>query len=328
MKRKALISGITGQDGSYLAEYLLSRKYEVFGIVRREAMEDETHCLQRIRHLQGRVNLRAGSLDSFPSLYKIFSDVQPDEIYHLAAKSFVNYSFEDEFSTLNTNITGTHYMLSAFKDFLPDARFYFAASSEMFGNTKVTPQNENTSFNPRSAYGISKVAGYHLARNYRESHDLFISNGILYNHESPRRGFEFVTRKITSHVAMIKLGLTDKLELGDLDSRRDWGHAKDYVRAMWLMLQQDIPDDFVICTGKLHSVREFCQRAFDLVGLDYQNYVKSINQFSRPNDVNILVGDPGKAKTTLGWSTSVGIDELIEEMVASDMEYYQTGRNC
>src|SRR3989344_8433187 len=265
--KRALITGITGQDGSYLAEFLLSKGYEVHGIVRRVAMEDPEHRLWRIKHFMKDLKLHAASLESFPSIYRVMRQVNPDECYHLAAQSFVSYSFEDEFSTLNTNINGTHYMLSAVKEQAPKCRFYFAASSEMFGKVEQVPQTEKTRFHPRSSYGISKVAGYDLTRNYREAYDLHASSGILYNHESPRRGFEFVTRKITSHAAKIKLGLAKELQLGNLEAKRDWGHARDYVQAMWLMLQQPRPDDYVVATGETHSVREFCDLAFGHVGL-------------------------------------------------------------
>src|SRR5437588_10045373 len=239
--RRALITGITGQDGSYLAELLLTKGYEVHGIVRRVALEDPGHRLSRAAHLVGSVGLHAGSLESFPSIYKIFAEVQPQECYHLAAQSFVSYSFEDEFSTLNTNINGTHFVLSAVKETVPECRIYFAASSEMFGQVRETPQNELTPFYPRSAYGISKVTGLELTRNYREAYGLHATSGILYNHESPRRGYEFVTRKITSHAAKIKLGLEKELRLGNLEAKRDWGHARNYVETMCLMLQHAQP---------------------------------------------------------------------------------------
>ena len=232
--KKALITGITGQDGSYLAELLLARGYEVHGIVRRVAIEDPEHRLWRIRHILDKLILHAGSLESFASVFNAVDKVRPDEIYHLAAQSFVSYSFEDEFSTIGTNVNGTHYMLAAMKERVPHCRFYFAASSEMFGNATETPQNENTSFHPRSAYGISKVAGFHLTTNYRQAYDLYAVSGICFNHESPRRGFEFVSRKVTNTVAKIKLGLEKQLVLGNLDARRDWGYASDYVTAMWL----------------------------------------------------------------------------------------------
>ena len=320
--KKAFITGITGQDGSYLAELLLDKGYKIYGFVRRVALEDERHRLNRILHIINDIELIPGSLESYPSIYKAINSVKPDEIYHLAGQSFVSYSFEDEFSTLQSNISGTHYILSAFKEIVPKAKFYFAASSEMFGNVKQVPQNEETPFHPRSAYGISKVAGFYLTKNYRESYNLFACNGILYNHESPRRGFEFVTRKITSHVAMIKLGITDKLELGNLDAKRDWGHSKDYVRAMWSMLQQKKPDDYVICTGNAHSVREFCEKAFSHVGLDYKNYVEINQKFYRPSEIDILLGDYSKSKNILKWEPKVNFNELIEEMVDSDLKYF------
>ena len=250
--RKALITGITGQDGSYLAEFLLDKGYEVHGIVRRVAFEDTEHRLWRIRHLIDKLFLHSGSLESYASIFKIMGNVRPDECYHLAAQSFVSYSFEDAFSTINTNINGTLYVLSAIKEIAPKCKFYFAGSSEMFGLVKETPQRESTPFHPRSPYGISKVSGFHLTQNYREAYDVFACSGILFNHESPRRGFEFVTRKISRAVAEIKLGRRKQLKLGNLDAKRDWGFAGDYVRAMWLMLQQDAPDDYVIATGKTY----------------------------------------------------------------------------
>jgi GDPmannose 4,6-dehydratase len=323
MKKKALISGITGQDGSYLSELLLEKGYEVYGIIRRVALEDSGHRLSRLEHIKDRINLIPGSLESYSSLYRIFNQVKPDEIYHLAAQSYVSYSFEDEFSTLNTNINGTHYMLSAYRDISPEAKFYFAASSEMFGKVHEVPQNENTYFHPRSSYGISKVAGFDLTRNYREAHKLFALSGILYNHESERRGYEFVTRKISSHAAMIKLGIKDSLELGNLDAKRDWGHSKDYVMAMWLMLQQNTPDDYVVCTGTAHTVREFCEKAFAILDLDYRKYVKVKPEFFRPAEVDILLGDCSKAKEKLGWKPTISFDQLIERMVKSDYDHYK-----
>jgi GDPmannose 4,6-dehydratase len=277
--------------------------------------------MSRIVHLLKDIELVSGSLESYPSVYKAVSFIKPDEIYHLAAQSFVSYSFEDEFSTLQSNISGSHYILSAVHDIVPKAKFYFAASSEMFGKVHEVPQNEKTPFHPRSVYGISKSAGFDLARNYREAYSLFACNGILYNHESPRRGFEFVTRKITSHVAMIKQGIKDKLLLGNLEAKRDWGHAKDYVRAMWLMLQYKKPDDYVICTGIPHSVREFCQKAFSHIGLDYEKYVVSDPQFFRPAEVETLQGDYSKAGKVLGWKPTISFDQLVTEMVDHDIEY-------
>ncbi len=318
MNKKALITGITGQDGSYLAEFLLQKGYEVHGIVRRVALEDPDHRLRRLRHVLPRIVLHAASLESFPSIFKAFRDAAPDECYHLAAQSFVSYSFEDEFSTLNTNINGTHFVLSALREVIPNCRFYFAGSSEMFGKVAATPQNEETRFHPRSAYGISKVAGYELTRNYREAYGLHASAGILYNHESPRRGHEFVTRKITSHAARIKRGLSRELRLGNLEARRDWGHAREYVKAMWTMLQQDAPDDYVIATGKSHTVREFAERAFACVGLDYRDYLVVDEQLFRPAEVETLQGDAGKARRRLGWRYDLTLDDLIREMVDAD----------
>ncbi len=317
--KRALITGITGQDGSYLAELLLEKGYEVHGIVRRVAIEDPEHRLWRILHLRDRLRLHAASMESLPSIYRVFQAVKPDECYHLAAQSFVTYSFEDEFSTLNANINGTHYVLAALRDCAPDCRFYFAASSEMFGKVAQVPQNEATPFHPRSAYGISKVAGFHLTRNYREAYGIKAACGILYNHESPRRGFEFVTRKITSHAARIKLGLAKELRLGNLNARRDWGHARDYVRAMWLMLQQDEPEDYVIATGEQHSVREFAEAAFACVGLDYRDYVVVDPQLIRPAEVETLLGDATKAGQRLGWACQVKFQALVQEMVEADL---------
>jgi len=318
MSRRALITGITGQDGSYLAELLLEKGYEVHGTVRRVAIEDPGHRLGRIAHISDRVKLHAGSLESFPSLYQILARVQPDECYHLAAQSFVSYSFDDEFSTFNVNINGTHFLLSALKDICPKCRFYFAGSSEMFGRVDEIPQTERTRFHPRSAYGISKVAGFELTRNYREAYGIHASSGILFNHESPRRGFEFVTRKITSGVAKILAGQANELRLGNLSAKRDWGHAADYVKAMWLMLQQDEPDDYVVATGESHSVSDFVQMAFGIVGLDHAKYIVTDPVLYRPAEVDLLVGDAKKAHKVLSWSSSISFANLVKEMVTSD----------
>ncbi|MFQ5998546.1 MAG: GDP-mannose 4,6-dehydratase [Candidatus Bathyarchaeia archaeon] len=319
-RKKVLITGITGQDGSYLAELLLSKGYEVHGIVRRVAFEDPEHRMWRIRHICDKLILHSASLESYASIFKVVEQVKPQECYHLAAQSFVSYSFEDEFSTINTNINGTHYILSALKQKAPDCRFYFAASSEMFGMVRESPQNENTPFHPRSPYGISKVAGFDLTRNYREAYDLFACNGILFNHESPRRGFEFVTRKITSMAAKIKQGLAPELRLGNLNAKRDWGYAGDYVHAMWLMLQQDIPDDYVIATRETRSVRDFVELAFDCVELNYQNYVVIDDNLYRPAEVYDLRGDFTKAEKALDWRPRVRFDELVEMMVKADFD--------
>jgi len=311
MKKRALITGITGQDGSYLSEFLLSKGYEVHGLVRRVALEDAEHRLWRIKHLLKKVVLHPGSLESYASIFKIVEKIKPQECYHLAAQSFVSYSFEDEFSTINTNINGTHYVLSAVREKAPECRFYFAGSSEMFGQVKEVPQDENTPFHPRSPYGISKVAGFDLTRNYREAYGLFACNGILFNHESPRRGFEFVTRKISLGVAKIKLGLSDELILGNLDAKRDWGYAGDYVRAMWLMLQENKPDDYVIATGEAYSVKEFTRLAFEYAGLDWKKYVKVDKNFYRPSEVNHLIGNYHKAARKLKWQPKVRFQELL-----------------
>jgi GDPmannose 4,6-dehydratase len=317
-RRKAFITGITGQDGSYLAECLLAKDYEVHGLVRRVALEDPSHHLGRIAKMRDRLTLHAGSLESFPSLYQIVRRVQPDECYHLAAQSFVSYSFDDEFSTLNTNINGTHYLLAVVKEAAPACRFYFAGSSEMFGKVEEIPQTERTPFHPRSAYGISKVAGFDLTRNYREAYGLYTSSGILFNHESARRGFEFVTRKITSGVAAIAAGKAKEVRLGNLEARRDWGHAPDYVEAMWMMLQQDVPDDFVVATGETHSVREFCEMAFGFVGLNYKDYVVTDEILHRPAEVDLLIGNPAKASQVLGWHNKTSFEALVRLMVEAD----------
>jgi GDPmannose 4,6-dehydratase len=323
--KKALVTGITGQDGSYLAEHLLNLGYEVHGIVRRVAIEDPENRFGRIRHLLNRLTLHPASLESYPSIFHVLSGVKFDEVYHLAAQSFVAESFADGFSTLNSNINGTHFVLAALRELNPECRFYFAGSSEMFGKVREVPQREETPFHPRSPYGISKVAGFDLTRNYRESYEMFCSSGILFNHESPRRGHEFVTRKITSTVARIKNGQAGELRLGNLDARRDWGHAADYVRAMHLMLQQETPDDFVIATGETHSVRDFCELAFGHAGLDWQKYVVVDERFLRPAEVELLIGDSSKARSVLGWEPRYSFEDLVREMVTADLEAIESG---
>lgn len=318
--KKALITGITGQDGSYLTEHLLTLGYEVHGLVRRVALEAPERRFGRIAHLLDRITLHPASLESYPSIFHVISQHKFDECYHLAAQSFVAESFADGFSTMNANINGTHYVLAALRELNPGCKFYFAGSSEMFGNATEVPQSETTPFHPRSPYGISKVAGFHLTRNYREAYGMFCLSGILFNHESPRRGFEFVTRKTTSTVAKIKAGLASELRIGNLDARRDWGHAADYVRAMHLMMQQEVPDDYVIATGETHTVRQLCELAFAEVGLDYRDYVRVDERFLRPAEVDILVGDTGKADKALGWQPSISFGELVKEMVQSDLE--------
>lgn len=320
--KKALITGITGQDGSYLTELLLDKGYEVHGIVRRVALEDPRSRMWRIRNLLDRITIHSASMESYASLFNIIAELQPDECYHLAAQSYVSYSFEDEFSTINTNLNGTHYVLSSIKRQAPHCRFYFAGSSEMFGHVKETPQNEDTPFHPRSPYGISKMAGFELTRNYREAYGLFGVSGILFNHESPRRGPEFVTRKITSAAAKIKLGLDKEIRLGNLDAKRDWGHSRDYVKAMWLMLQQEAPEDYVIATGETHTVAEFLDIAFKCVELDYHDFLKVDEELYRPSEVNILLGDASKARVKLGWSPEVTFEQLIEEMIEGDLAWY------
>ena len=321
MPKVALISGITGQDGSYLAELLLDKGYNVHGIVRRVALEDATHRLWRLRNILKDLTLHAASLESYASLFKIVQTVKPDEIYHLAAQSYVVYSFEDEFSTLNTNINGTHYILSAVKEFSKNLKFYFAGSSEMFGKVKQIPQDESTPFHPRSPYGISKTAGHYLTINYREAYKLHASTGILFNHESPRRGFEFVTRKISFAIARIKKGLQKKLKLGNMKSKRDWGHAQDYVKAMWSMLQQDIPGDYVVGTGIKHSVEDFAKKAFAHVGLNYKDYVVIDNNLIRPAEVDALIANYSKAKKILKWEPKISFDNLVKGMVESDLDF-------
>ena len=320
MSKVALITGITGQDGSYLAELLLAKGYQVHGIIRRVALEDENHRLWRIRKIRNDVVLHAASLESYASIFKIIQKIVPDEVYHLAAQSYVGYSFEDEFSTLNTNINGTHYVLSAVKEFAGKTKFYFAGSSEMFGKVTKIPQDETTSFYPRSSYAISKTAGFYLTRNYREAYNLYASSGILFNHESPRRGFEFVTRKISFAVARIKNGLQKKLKLGNIKSKRDWGHAKDYVDAMWSMLQHDTPEDFVVGTGKEHSVENFSDLAFKHVGLNYKDYLEIDKNLIRPSEVDTLLADYSKAQKLLNWKPKVTFENLVIDMVESDMK--------
>jgi GDPmannose 4,6-dehydratase len=320
MTRKALITGISGQDGSYLTELLLSKGYEVHGLVQRSELEDPNRCLGRIAGVIDRVTLHAASIESFPSMFRIVQAVQPDECYHLAAQSFVSYAFDEEFAIFNVNVNGTHYILSVLKESAPQCRFYFAASSELFGRVASTPQNEQTPFHPRSPYGITKTTGFYLTTNYRENYGMFACNGILYNHESPRRGYEFVSRKISRGAAQIKLGKMKELSLGNLDSVRDWGFAGDYVDAMWRMLQKDTPDDYVIASGEPHSVRDFCEIAFARVGLDYRDFVVMDDRFYRPAEEILLVGDASKARRVLDWQPSIGFHQLVEMMVDHDLE--------
>ena len=322
MKKKALITGITGQDGSYLSELLLEKGYEVYGMVRRASVER----FDRIAHLQDRINLVQGDLTDQSSLDEAVKSIQPDEIYNLAAQSFVPTSWNQPTLTGEVTGIGTTRLLEAVRKIKPDARLYQASSSEMFGKVREVPQTEMTPFHPRSPYGVAKVYGHFITVNYRESYDIFACSGILFNHESPRRGLEFVTRKITSHVAKIKLGLAGELRLGNMDAKRDWGYAGDYVEAMWLMLQQDGPDDYVVATGETHSVEEFVELAFGHAGLDWKKYVVIDPKFMRPAEVDLLVGDPGKAKEKLGWKPKVSFAELVKMMVDSDIKGIQCAR--
>jgi len=313
---KALITGITGQDGSYLAEFLLGQGYDVIGMVRRTS----TVNFERVKDIQNEITLVSGDLLDQMSLVDILRKHRPQEVYNLAAQSFVPTSWQQPVFTGEVTALGVTRILEAIRTVDPEIRFYQASSSEMFGKVREVPQKETTPFYPRSPYGVAKVYGHWITINYRESYDLFACSGILFNHESPRRGFEFVTRKVTHGVAQIKLGLADQLALGNLDARRDWGYAGDYVRAMWLMLQQDTADDFVVCTGQTHSVRELCQAAFGHVGLNWEDYVVVDLRFVRPAEVDLLVGDPTQAREVLGWVPTVSFEELIAMMVDADLE--------
>lgn len=320
---KALITGVTGQDGSYLAEFLLAQGYEVIGMVRRTS----TTNFDRIRDFQDRITVVQGDLLDQVSLINLLQEYHPDEVYNLAAQSFVPTSFTQPVLTGEFTALGVTRILDAIRIVDRSVRFYQASSSEMFGKVQEVPQRETTPFYPRSPYGAAKVYGHWITVNYRESYNLFACSGILFNHESPRRGLEFVTRKITHAVARIKLGLSDELRLGNLDARRDWGYAPDYVHAMWLMLQHDRPDDYVVATGETHSVREFCQVAFDHVGLDWEKYVVVDPKFYRPAEVDLLVGDPAKAGRVLHWEPSVTFQELVRIMVEADMAGLQQAGN-
>jgi len=316
MAKRALITGVTGQDGSYLAELLLEQGYEVIGVVRRSS----TVNFERIAHIQDRLTLVSGDLLDEVSLIHILRDHKPAEVYNLAAQSFVQASFTQPVLTGETTALGVTRVLDAIRTVDPEIRFYQASSSEMFGKVRQVPQVEETPFYPRSPYGVAKVYGHWITVNYRESYDLHASSGILFNHESPRRGLEFVTRKVTHGAAKIKLGLMDKLSLGNLDAKRDWGFAADYVKAMWLMLQQDEPDDFVVATGETHEVRDLCEIAFSVVGLDYRDHVVIDERFLRPAEVDLLVGDATKAIETLGWRREVDFARLVEMMVEADVD--------
>ena len=315
MAKRALITGVTGQDGSYLAEFLLDQGYEVFGMVRRSS----TVNFERIAHIQDRITLVAGDLIDEVSMFNILRDHRPSEVYNLAAQSFVQTSWSQPMLTGETTALGVTRVLDAIRTVDPEIRFYQASSSEMFGKVLEVPQREETPFYPRSPYGVAKVYGHWITVNYRESYDLFACSGMLFNHESPRRGLEFVTRKVTHGVARIKAGLDTKLSLGNLDAQRDWGFAADYVRAMWLMLQQDAPDDYVVATGETHSVKELVELSFAAVDLDWEKYVEIDPRFLRPAEVDLLVGDPAKAEKTLGWHRDVDFSALVQMMVEADV---------
>ena len=315
MTRRALITGVTGQDGSYLAEFLLDKDYEVVGMVRRSS----TVTFERVAHIQDRITLVPGEMLDEVSIINVLRECEPDELYNLAAQSFVQTSFSQPVFTGEATALGVTRVLDAIRFVNPEIRFYQASSSEMFGKVHESPQTELTPFHPRSPYGVAKVYGHWITVNYRESYGLHASSGILFNHESPRRGLEFVTRKITNAAARIALGLEREVRLGNLDAQRDWGFAADYVRAMWLMLQQDQPDDFVIATGEAHSVRELCEVAFGRVGLHWEDHVVVDEKFLRPAEVDVLVGDATKAHTKLDWKPEIGFPDLIEMMVDADL---------
>lgn len=316
MAKKALITGITGQDGSYLAELLLEKGYDVYGMVRRSSMEK----FDRIEHIKEKINIRqADLLDQF-SIIKLLDEIRPQEVYNLAAMSFVPTSWNQPVLTAEFTAVGVTRMLEAIRAIDTKIRFYQASSSEMFGKVKEIPQSEKTPFHPRSPYGVAKVYGHWITVNYRESYDIFGASGILFNHESPRRGIEFVTRKVTHNAAKIKLGITNELRMGNLDAKRDWGYAGDYVKAMWLMLQQDEPDNYVVATGETHSVRDLVEAAFTYLDLDYKKYVIVDEKYIRPAEVDLLIGDSSKAKKILGWEPQVSFDGIVKMMVDADMK--------
>lgn len=321
-KRTALVTGITGQDGSYLAELLLSKNYRVVGMVRRSSTEN----FERIQHLRDKVELRQGDLLDQLSIIDLIRDVKPQEIYNLGAQSFVPTSWEQPVLTAEFTALGVTRVLEAVRLVDPKIRLYQASSSEMYGKVRETPQTELTPFHPRSPYGVAKCYGHYITVNYRESYGIFCVSGILFNHESPRRGLEFVTRKVTDGVARIKLGLATELRMGNLDAKRDWGFAGDYVKAMWMMLQQDTPEDFVIATGVSHSVRDLVETAFSHVGLDWQKHVVVDPRFIRPAEVDILIGDAGKAKQVLGWEPEVSFEQMVRMMVDADLERLRSAR--
>ena len=321
-KKRALVTGVTGQDGSYMAEFLLEQGYEVLGMVRRSS----TVNFQRIEHIQDKIELVSGDLMDQISLINIISGYRPQEVYNLAAQSFVPTSWQQPVLTGDVTGLGVTRMLDAIRQVDPDIRYYQASSSEMFGKVREVPQTEQTPFYPRSPYGVAKVYGHWITVNYRESYDMFACSGICFNHESPRRGHEFVTRKVARTAARIKRGLEQELRMGNLDAQRDWGYAPDYVRGMWMMLQQDEPEDFVLATGRTHSVERLVELAFTAVDLDWHDYVVQDPRFMRPAEVDLLVGDPGKAKKKMGWEANTSFEELIQIMVDAELEMIDTGR--
>ncbi len=316
MGKIAIITGISGQDGSYLAELLIKKNYKVYGIFNPKKKKD----LRNLKKINKKLIFKKIDINNYSRIKNLIKKIKPTEFYHLAAQSFINYKFEDEFFKLNPNINGTHYILSAIKEFSPKTKFYFAASSELFGNAEKSPQNEETKFNPRSAYGVSKVAGFYLTKNYREAYNLHACSGILYNHESPRRNINFVSRKITKNLSLIFKGKSKKITLGNINSKRDWGHAKDYVYAMWKMMQIKKPQDFVIGTGKLHSVKDFIKIAFEHVNLNYKDFIRIDPKLFRPNDKIILKANFSKAKTKLQWKPKISFKSLVYEMVDHDIK--------
>ena len=316
MGKVAIITGISGQDGSYLAELLLKKKYKVYGILNPQKKKN----LKNLNEIKKKLFFKNIDLNNYKKIKDLIRKIKPSEFYHLAAQSFINYKFEDEFFKLNPNINGTHYILSAIKQFSPKTKFYFAASSELFGNVKKSPQNEDTKFNPRSAYGVSKVAGFYLTKNYREAYNIHACSGILYNHESPRRNENFVSRKITKNLSLIIKGKVKKISLGNINSKRDWGHAKDYVYAMWKMMQLKKPQDFVIGSGKTHTVKDFIKLAFKYANLNYKKYIKIDNKLFRPNDKVILKANFNKAKKILKWKPTITFKSLVKEMVEYDLK--------
>ena len=315
MGKVAIITGISGQDGSYLAELLLKKKYKIFGVLNPQKKKN----LKNLKNIKEKIFFKNIDINNYSKIKELIKKTKPSEFYHLAAQSFINYKFEDEFFKLNPNINGTHYILSAIKQFSPKTKFYFAASSELFGNVKESPQNEETKFNPRSAYGVSKVAGFYLTKNYREAYNIHACSGILFNHESPRRNENFVSRKITKNLSLIIKGKVKKISLGNINSKRDWGHAKDYVYAMWKMMQLKKPQDFVIGSGKTHTVKDFIKLAFKYANLNYKKYIKIDNKLFRPNDKVILKANFNKAKKKLKWKPTITFKSLVKEMVEYDL---------